>query len=519
MRPGSSTRSLIALSIFCGFGLVLSACHLPYEGVSGPARQRDGLVERAPETETYAEIRESDFVQVAAQPLSTFSTDVDTAAYANLRRFLLARELPPANAVRIEEMINYFSYDHAAPAGDEPIGVTAHLAACPWNERHRLMMVGLQARRVENETAPPRNLVFLLDVSGSMADDDKLPLLKPSMKRLAAGLRPCDRVAIVTYASESAVVLEPTSGDARATIDRSIDALAASGRTNGGAGIRTAYRLARKHFTREGQNRVILATDGDFNLGTVDHDALVALIEKERESGVFLTVVGLGTENLQDRTMQSLAQHGNGHYLYIDSSTEARKAFQRELAANTITVAKDVKVQVEFNPEHVRSYRLIGYENRALQAEDFNDDRKDAGEVGAGHAVTALYEIIPARAPAGVDPLRYQPIAAAPTPPHESRPDEAAFVKVRYKAPTDDASRKLTTIVRTNTVDTDATRFASAVAAFGLILRGSKHKGDATYDLVRRLATDALGRDPNGDRHEFVRLVDRAKDLDAARRG
>ena len=347
-------------------------------------------------TEGYDHLDENPFRRVSADPLSTFSIDVDTASYANMRRFLNTGEMPPAGAIRIEEMINYFRFDYPKPAGDAPFSITTELAVCPWNTKHRLALIGLQGREIPEDDASPRNLVFLIDVSGSMMPPDKLALVRTAMRMLTDVLTARDRVAIVVYAGASGLVLPSTPGDQKATVHRAIAELEAGGSTNGGEGITLAYRIAKEHFIKGGVNRVVLATDGDFNVGVTSQDELVRLIEEQRASGVFLSVLGVGTGNVKDSMMEKLADKGNGNYAYLDSLHEARKVLVREAGSTLVTIAKDVKIQVEFNPAAVSAYRLIGYENRMLKNEDFNDDKKDAGEIGAGHSVTALYEIVPA---------------------------------------------------------------------------------------------------------------------------
>lgn len=466
-----------------------------------------------PEQESYAKITENPFVVARTTPLSTFGIDVDTASYSNVRRFLQGHRLPPVEAVRIEEMINSFAYGYADPSDGRAIALHTELSDCPWNKGHELLLVGLQAKHLQASQIPPRNLVFLLDVSGSMSGRDKLPLMKTAMKKVVDQLRPEDSVAIVTYATDAIVRLAPRKVTDKGVILRCIDSLQASGSTNGSGGIQMAYQLAQKNFDAKGVNRVILATDGDFNVGVVSIEALQTLIAEKRDTGVFLTVVGLGTGNLKDATMEMLADRGNGRYVYLDSSLEARKAFGRELGADLVTVAKDVKVQIEFNPAQVHSYRLIGYENRALQARDFNDDHKDAGEMGAGHSVTALYEIVRSRE-SGVDALRYQPDKkpAQTEVPHSG---EVCLVKIRYKEPADSVSQRMEGIVEASArrPATRDMRFASAVAGFGLLLRQSAHKGEADYKMIKELAKTSLGPDENGDRHEFVRLVELAEDM------
>ena len=472
-----------------------------------------------PSGEDYAKIVENDFLAVADAPLSTFSIDVDTASYANTRRFLRDGSLPPTDAVRIEEFVNYFDYNYPTPSGEFPFSVVAEVGDCPWAENHQLVHIGVQGQDIAADEIPARNLVFLLDVSGSMNNADKLPLLKQAMRMLVAQLDENDRVSIVVYAGSSGVVLEPTPGNQENRILEAMDRLRAGGSTNGGEGIRLAYALARQNFVEGGINRVMLATDGDFNVGTTSHDELTSLIEKERESGVFLTVLGFGTGNLKDSTMENLADKGNGNYAYIDSIREARKVLVKEAGSTLVTIAKDVKIQVEFNPEQIASYRLIGYENRLLEDKDFNDDTKDAGEIGAGHTVTALYEVVPKGAELvtpKVDALRYQKKPEPATTP-KAQGDELMHVKLRYKAPQGSTSEKVSFPVhaRDNTVaeTTNNFRFSAAVAGFGMLLRDSKHKGTLTFADVRRLANGATGADRQGNRAEFLELVDVAARL------
>ena len=479
-------------------------------------------------TESYARIEENGFRSVGASPLSTFSIDVDRASYANVRRFIQAGERPPVDAVRIEEMINYFPYEwdserdsrRDAAAGDHPFQVLTEVWDAPWKPEHRLVRIGLRAPSIDTEELPPSNLVFLLDVSGSMSSPDKLPLLKKAFALLAEQLRPQDRVAIVVYAGAAGLVLPPTPGNRRARILSAVERLQAGGSTAGGAGIALAYDVAREHFVEDGNNRVILATDGDFNVGASSDAEMVRLIEKERESGIFLTVLGFGTGNLKDSKMEQIADHGNGNFHYVDGLLEARKVLVEEMGGTLFTVAKDVKLQVEFNPARAAAYRLIGYENRLLADEDFNDDTKDAGELGAGHTVTALYEVVPAGLPVprSVDPLRYQP-TAEPRPPVEASPgtfeDELLYVKVRYKDPDGSESRLLAHAVADRARSPSRSfRFAAAVAGFGMLLRDSPHAGGLTPDDVIVLAERGRGDDPRGYRGEFIRLVETVRDLD-----
>jgi Ca-activated chloride channel homolog len=468
------------------------------------------------ETATYDPIAENRFRRVADHPLSTFSIDVDTASYTNVRRFLNEGRLPPPDAVRVEEMINYFKYDYALPRGKDPVAITTEVGAAPWNPRHRLALVGIKAAPIELARTPPRNLTFLLDVSGSMAPPNRLPLVKTAMQMLVDTLRPEDRVAIVVYAGATGVALEPTSGDKKTVINSAIAELRASGSTHGSAGIQLAYELAERHFIKGGINRVILATDGDFNVGITSREGLTRLIEQKRETGIFLSVLGVGDYNLMDGTMQMLAQKGNGNHAYLDSIQEARRVLVHEAGATLVTVAKDVKVQVEFNPRFVQAYRLVGYESRMLRKEDFNDDRKDAGEMGAGHVVTALYEIVPpgVQGPATVDPLRYQDPEPRPAV-ASNNTTELMNVKVRYKAPDGDISRLIEHPVREAAQRaTSNLGFASAVAEFGMLLRGSEHRGAATWDQMLALAREHRGADPDGYRAELIRLAEVARALD-----
>lgn len=476
-------------------------------GGEGPGRGGD----------KYDRLVENPFRAVKDQPLSTFSIDVDTASYANVRRFLLGEgRLPPPDAVRIEELINYFGYDYAGPEGDVPFAAHIEVAGCPWEAGHRLVRIGLKGMEFDREQRPPTNLVFLLDVSGSMNSPDKLPLLKEGMKLLARQLGENDRVAIVVYASAEGLVLPSTSGADRETIVAALDGLQAGGSTAGGAGIELAYRIAQENFIEGGVNRVVLCTDGDFNVGTTSTAALERIVEEKAASGVFLSVLGFGRGNLNDAMMETISNKGNGNYAYIDGVTEARKVLVEQMGGTLITIAKDVKIQVEFNPARVAAYRLIGYENRILAAEDFNDDKKDAGEIGAGHTVTALYEVVPAGEKVdvpSVDPLKYQ----APTRQRDdaSAGKEMLTLKLRYKAPDGDTSSLLEfPLVDAGKAFGKASRdyqFAAAVASFGMLLRGSEHKGTGTYDAVLEIATAAKGPDVHGYREELLEMVRRAR--------
>ena len=472
---------------------------------------RDGAGER------YAQIDENPFLEASRAPLSTFSIDVDTASYSNTRRFLNEGQLPPRDAVRIEELVNYFSYEYPQPLGEAPFSVKAEVADCPWNTQHRLVQIGLQGKKVSTETMPPANLVFLVDVSGSMGEPHKLPLVKQGLRMLAEQLSARDRVAIVTYAGSSGLALQSTSGDRKNEIIAAVERMESGGSTNGASGIKLAYQVAEDNLIRGGTNRVVLATDGDFNVGVTGDEELVSLIEREREKGVSLSVLGFGTGNLNDSMMEKLADHGNGNYAYIDSESEARKALGEQAAGTLLTIAKDVKIQVEFNPRLVAGYRLIGYENRLLAAKDFNDDRKDAGEIGAGHTVTALYEIVPAGQKVenpGVDELKY----ARPSDEAEGTGSgELMTVKLRYKEPDGDVSKPLNFgVVDTRAAYANASadfKFAAAVAEFGMLLRGSRYKGQASYDTAAQLARASVGADLQGHRSEFVRLIESARTL------
>jgi Ca-activated chloride channel family protein len=469
-------------------------------------------------TEAYDRIYDNEFLETIENPYSTFSIDVDAASYSNVRRFLRQGTLPPADAVRIEELVNYFTYDYPDPEGDDPFSITTEVAACPWNGEHKLVHIGLQGKRVPLEELPPNNLVFLLDVSGSMQPPNKLPLLKRAFRLLAEKLRPEDRVAIVVYASATGLVLPSTAGDNKEEILEAIDHLEAGGSTAGGAGIKLAYKVAEENFIKDGNNRVILATDGDFNTGVSSDAEMVRLIEEKRENGVFITALGFGYGNLKDSKLEKIADHGNGHYAYIDDIAEARKVLVNELGATLYTIAKDVKIQVEFNPAKVASYRLIGYENRMLKKEDFDNDKKDAGEIGAGHSVTALYEIVPARKREVARKDHKTKYMTVSVDPQAFETDEILTVRFRYKAPDEDESRLITQTLagRAGSLE-DASedfRFAAAVAQWGMLLRSSENKGEASYESVLNVAKGATGKDEHGYRHEFVRLVEMCREID-----
>jgi Ca-activated chloride channel family protein len=450
--------------------------------------------------------------------LSTFSIDVDAASYSNVRRFLNEGQLPPAGAVRVEELINYFKYDYPQPEDKYPFSVTTEISDCPWNNKNKLVMIGLQGKNIPVDDLPPSNLVFLIDVSGSMSDENKLPLVKSSLKLLCDQLREQDKISIVVYAGNAGLALPATSGSNKIKIRSAIDALESGGSTAGGEGIKLAYKTAKENFFTKGNNRVILCTDGDFNVGASSDDELVSMIEKERESGVYLTVLGYGMGNYKDNKMQQLADKGNGNHAYIDGISEAKKVLVNEFAGTLFTIAKDVKLQVEFNPANVSGYRLVGYENRMLNKEDFKDDKKDAGELGSGHTVTALYEIIPSGVESeflkDVDPLKYQDNKkSAPS----DLKDELLTIKLRYKNPSEDKSQLIVHPVIDKGTAFNKTssnfRFATSVAGFGMMLRKSEFKGSSSYNKILHVANDAIGSDKEGYRKEFITLVKKAANL------
>jgi Ca-activated chloride channel homolog len=462
-------------------------------------------------TEEYDGIQENIFHEAVKNPLSTFSIDVDAASYSNVRRFINNGQHPPKDAVRIEEMINYFTYDYDQPKNDDPFAVHTEISTAPWNARHKLVQIGLQGKKISTDNLPASNLVFLIDVSGSMDEPNKLPLLKSSLKMLVEKLRPQDHVAIVVYAGAAGLVLEPTSGAEKNKIIDALDQLQAGGSTAGGAGINLAYAVAKQHFKKEGNNRVIIATDGDFNVGESSNASMEQLIEEKRKDGIFLTVLGYGMGNYKDSKMEILADKGNGNYAYIDNISEARKVLVNEFGGTLFTIAKDVKLQIEFNPAKVKAYRLIGYENRVLKNEDFNNDKKDAGELGSGHTVTALYEIIPVGVESEflkIDELKYQ----------TSRIDPAAYkspelmtVKLRYKKPDGDVSALIVhPLVDENVALEKASenfRWSASVASFGMLLRESEYIKNYSYDQVVQMAQSAKGDDKEGYRIEFINMV------------
>ena len=469
-------------------------------------------------TEDYDGIVENRFLSVADNALSTFSIDVDAASYSNVRRYLQMGQLPPAGAVRTEEMINYFHYDYPQPQSDAPFSINTEIAACPWNNNHRLVLIGLQGKKIPVENLPASNIVFLIDVSGSMNEENKLPLVKSSMKLLVDQLREQDKISLVVYAGNAGLVLPATNGSEKTKIKDAIDRLEAGGSTAGGAGIKLAYQTAKENFIKEGNNRVILCTDGDFNVGASSDDELVRMIEEERKSGVFLTVLGYGMGNYKDNKMEKLADKGNGNHAYIDGMNEAKKVLVNEFGGTLFTIAKDVKLQVEFNPAKVQSYRLIGYENRLLNKEDFNNDKKDAGELGSGHTVTALYEVIPAGAKneftEPVDKLKYQQQSKNAA---ISASNEMMTIKFRYKKPDADVSRLIEHPVADNSGDISSGssnfRFAAAVAEFSMLLRDSEFKQSSSYSNTLQLAGNALGNDVEGYRKEFLKMLKQAQSI------
>ena len=483
------------------------------------ADKGDVSEDKKPTGEGYDLISENPFYSVIENPLSTFSIDVDTASYSNVRRFINEGQLPPKDAVRLEEMINYFSYEYPQSKDEKPFSVNTEISESPWNPSHKLVQIGLQGKRISTENLPPNNLVFLIDVSGSMDEENKLPLIKSSLRLLVNELRAKDKVSIVVYAGNAGLVLPATPGNQKEQILNAIDKLDAGGSTAGGEGIQLAYKIAKDNFIKSGNNRIILATDGDFNVGVASDSELVSLIEKQRDQGIFLTILGVGMGNLQDAKMEKLADKGNGNYAYIDSLMEAKKVLVKQMGGTLLTIAKDVKIQVEFNPRLVQGYRLIGYENRLLAKQDFNDDKKDAGEIGAGHQVTALYEIIPVGVKSDVslskvDDLKYQQPQTKNT---AYNSNELMQVKLRYKQPNQNNSQLVTIPITNKEVKLQNAstnfKFAASVAAFGMVLRDSKYKGTANFDQVLNLARQSQGTDLDGYRAEFIRLVDKSKTL------
>lgn len=511
MKVGAATK----ISTSQGYNYSMSANEVLLRKMPGIQVNGDGVIDQF-NTEGYDNITENRFLKVTDNPLSTFSIDVDAASYSNVRRYLNNGQLPPAGAVRIEEMINYFHYQYPQPENDKPFSINTEISDAPWNKDHKLVLIGLQGKKIPTENLPASNLVFLIDVSGSMQDVNKLPLVKASMKMLVDQLREEDKVAMVVYAGAAGLVLPPTSGADKTKIKDAIDNLEAGGSTAGGAGIKLAYKTAKEYFVKGGNNRVILCTDGDFNVGESSDDAMERMIENERKSGVFLTVLGYGMGNYKDSKMQKLADKGNGNHAYIDGMNEAKKVLVNEFGGTLFTIAKDVKLQIEFNPAKVQGYRLIGYENRMLAKEDFNDDKKDAGELGSGHTVTALYEVIPVGIKdtflTKVDDLKYQKNKNDLS--KESKTEEILTVKFRYKTPDGDVSKLIEHPVLDRHIaiagTSDNFRFAASVAEFGMLLRNSDFKATASFSNVVRMAKGAKGIDEEGYRSEFIRMAENA---------
>ncbi len=466
-------------------------------------------------TEGYSTIHENGFKKVSVNPLSTFSVDVDAASYSNMRRYINNGSLPPIDAVRIEEMINYFSYDYKQPEGNVPFSINTELSNCPWNKENYLLHVGLQGKEIALDELPPSNIVFLLDVSGSMSSHNKLPLLKSSLKLLIDQLRPDDKVAIVVYAGNSGLVLPSTPGNQKQTILESLNRLNAGGSTAGGAGLKLAYKVANENFLEKGNNRIILATDGDFNVGQSSNAEMGRLIEKEREKGIAISVLGFGMGNYKDDKMEIIADKGNGNYSYIDNLQEAKKVLVNEFGGTLFTIAKDVKFQLEFNPAQVEKYRLIGYENRLLNEEDFEDDKKDAGEMGAGHTVTAIYEIVPAKDKSSNSDLKYQTTQLSDK---AKNSNDLITLKLRYKEPDGYKSKLIEQAVKNEPIAFEKTsdnfRFSASVAEFGMLLRKSEYKGTATWETAYQIAKGAKGFDEEGYRGEMIRLIKSASLLD-----
>ncbi len=468
--------------------------------------------------EEYSQFAENKFQLAKTEPLSTFSVDVDAASYSNMRRFINRGSLPEKDAIRVEELVNYFSYNYSEPTGTDPVKISTEVGVCPWDSQNRLVKIGLKARNIAGDNLPASNFVFLIDVSGSMHGATRLGLVKSSLKLLVNNLREKDRVAIVVYAGAAGEVLPSTSGANKQKIREALDNLSAGGSTAGGEGIQLAYKIAKKNLIKNGNNRIILCTDGDFNVGVSSNNGLQKLIEEERKSGVFLSILGYGMGNYKDDKMQTLAQAGNGNHAYIDNLQEANKVLVNEFGATMYTVAKDVKLQIEFNPGKVQAYRLVGYETRLLNKEDFNDDTKDAGEMGAGHTVTAFYEVIPVGVKSNlignVDPLKYQKNMDINPAVYNAQPD-LLTVKLRYKEPNSDTSKKIEVPLIDNNGDnvSDDFRFASAVAMFAQLIKDSQYKGVGSYDKAIALAQKGFGSDEQGYRREFVRLMETAKGL------
>ncbi|WP_299125685.1 VWA domain-containing protein [uncultured Winogradskyella sp.] len=513
-------KSVIKFSIGLAVVLLVSACHNPNESKNtiysveevelyNVAADEEVVIDH--NTEEYDRIYENAFKEAKQNPLSTFSIDVDNASYSNVRRFLNNNQLPPKDAVRIEEMINYFNYDYPQPTDKHPFSFSNEVADCPWNTEHKLVHIGIQGKSLDYNDLKPSNFVFLIDASGSMSSNDKLPLLKKGLKLLLSELNENDKVAIVAYAGSAGLVLPSTKASKKEKIIRALDRIESGGSTAGGQGIQLAYNIAKENLIANGNNRVILATDGDFNVGMSSSSELVRLIEEKRKEDIYLTICGFGMGNYKDGRMEQISNAGNGNYFYIDNIKEAKKVFSTDMRTNMFTIAKDVKIQIEFNPKQVKAYRLIGYENRLMNDEDFNDDKKDAGELGAGHTVTALYEVVLSNSTENIskhDPLKYQKTEST----RASKTDELLTIKFRYKKPKQDESILITNTIVDEGVKLELTsnnfRFSSAVAGFGLLLRDSNYKGNITYAMVEELASKAKGDDINGYRQDFINMLE-----------
>ncbi|RPI70762.1 MAG: DUF3520 domain-containing protein [Ignavibacteriales bacterium] len=468
-------------------------------------------------TEEYGLIEENDFLDAYSNPLSTFSIDVDAASYSNVRRFIMSGNLPPKDAVRIEEFVNYFDYDYPKPEGNKPFSVFNEMGNCPWNKDNYLVHIGIKGKELNDEERRPGNFVFLIDVSGSMEPENKLPLLKKAYKMMVNNLSPKDRVAIVVYAGSAGLILPSTPATEKEKIIEAIERLQAGGSTAGGQGIQLAYKIAKENFIKDGNNRVILATDGDFNIGISSTSEMVRMIVEKRDEGIFLTILGFGMGNYKDDRLEQIADKGNGNYYYIDNILGAKKVLGHEIMSTLFTIAKDVKIQVEFNPAKVKSYRLIGYENRLLRKEDFDDDKKDAGELGAGHTVTAIYEIVPVKDISALknnEVLKYQDNKLTN---HAIETDEVLTLNLRYKEPDEETSTLISNVLNENSNDiktsSDNLKFSAAVVQFAMLLRDSKYKGDSDFDSILKLAEKSRGEDRFGYRDEFITLVRMAKRL------
>lgn len=519
--PGRSATAISQTTT----GVVTEGISIRGSRVSGNFNYIDGVSRDTPRDvytenrEQYNAIQDNTFFNVSDEALSTFSIDVDRASYSIVRRYLQDGSMPPKDAVRIEEMVNYFSYDYPQPNDNNPFSITTEHTICPWNTKHQLIHIGIQGKKIYTTETPANNLVFLIDVSGSMNSDDKLGLLKAGFNMLVDQLREEDRVAIVVYAGAAGVVLPSTSGKNKAEIKSKLQGLTSGGSTAGGAGIQLAYSIAMENFIKDGNNRIILATDGDFNVGTSNQKDLIKLIEEKREDDIFLSVLGFGTGNLQDGKMEQIADKGNGNYSYIDNVLEAKKVLVNEFQSTLITIAKDVKTQIEFNPQHVAAYRMVGYVNRKLENEDFNNDKKDAGELGAGHTVTMIYEIVPVGVDdyvGKVDDLKYQKKKNKQKPNvQEGFSNELATVKLRYKEPTEDKSKLISHVIENNCSPlNDASencRFSASVAQFGMLLRQSDYSGEANFSSTLAMAKASKGKDEEGYRSEFIRLLETAE--------